>query len=228
MLSRSGILTNMNYITKLLNINWLAQWQLNSYCKQDRMFVCRGKIQLNLDTNLSIQSPNSVCYIGIPLLGKSTPTNAITVIKADAKSILELDGATIGRGVNLSIGSGAKLAIGNKSYINDGSRISAQNSITIGRDCAISFGVTIIDDDGHGIGLPPYSAPIIIEDEVWIGCNVTVLKGVTIGKGSVVAAGAVVTKSCPPHSLLAGVPAKVIKQEVNWSDTAKLKNSLIV
>ena len=83
--------------------------------------------------------------------------------------------------------------------------------------------MTIIDDDGHGIGLPPYSAPIIIEDEVWIGCNVTVLKGVTIGKGSVVAAGAVVTKSCPPHSLLAGVPAKIIKQEVQWTDAAKLE-----
>ncbi len=214
----------MNCIAKLLNINWLAQWKLNSYCKQDRMFVCRGKIQLSLDSDVSIQSPDNVCYIGIPLLGKSTPTNAVTVITVSIGSIVELDGATIGRGVNLSIGAGAKLAIGNKSYINDGSRVSAQNSITIGRNCAISFGVTIIDDDGHGIGLPPYSAPITIEDEVWIGCNVTILKGVTIGKGSVVAAGAVVTKSCPPHSLLAGVPAKIIKQEIAWTDAAKLKN----
>jgi acetyltransferase-like isoleucine patch superfamily enzyme len=212
----------MNYITKLLNINWLAQWKLNSYCKQERMFVCRGKIQLSLDPDVSIQSPDNICYIGIPLLGKSTPINAVTVITAATGSIVKLDGATIGRGVNLSVGSGAKLAIGNKSYVNNGSQISAQNSITIGRDCAISFGVTIIDDDGHGIGLPPYSAPIIIEDEVWIGCNVTILKGVTIGKGSVVAAGAVVTKSCPPHSLLAGVPARIIKQEIAWTDAAKL------
>lgn len=208
----------MNYIDKILNINWLTQWKLNSYAKQNRMFVCRGKIQLSLDSDVSVKLPNNTCYIGIPLLGKSTPINTITVIKAESKSRLELDGATIGRGVNLSIGSGARLAIGNKSYINDGSRISAQNSIEIGQNCAISFGVTIIDDDGHGIGLAPYSAPIIIEDRVWIGCNVTILKGVTIGKGSIVAAGAVVTKSCPPHSLLAGVPAKIIKQEVHWSN----------
>lgn len=212
----------MNYITKLLNINWLAQRKLNSYCRQDRMFVCRGKIQLSLEPNVSIQTPDNICYIGIPLLGKSTPANAMTVIAAARRSIVELDGATIGRGVNLTVGSGAKLAIGNKSYINDGSRISAQNSITIGQNCAISFGVTIIDDDGHGIGFPPYSAPIIIEDEVWIGCNVTILKGVIIGKGSVVAAGAVVTKSCPPHSLLAGVPARIIRSEVAWTDVAKL------
>ena len=53
---------------------------------------------------------------------------------------------------------------------------------------------------------------VIIESDVWIGCNVTILKGVTIGKGSVVAAGAVVTQSCPPYSIIGGVPAKVIKK----------------
>ncbi len=52
---------------------------------------------------------------------------------------------------------------------------------------------------------------VIIEDDVWIGSNVTILKGVTIGKGSVVAAGSVVNKSCPPYSIIGGVPAKVIK-----------------
>lgn len=54
--------------------------------------------------------------------------------------------------------------------------------------------------------------PVTIEDDVWIGANAVVLPGVTIGNHSVVAAGAVVTKNVPPHSLVAGVPAKVIKQ----------------
>ena len=49
-----------------------------------------------------------------------------------------------------------------------------------------------------------------IEDDVWCGANVTILKGVTIGRGSIVAAGAVVTKSFPPYSIIGGVPAKLL------------------
>lgn len=59
--------------------------------------------------------------------------------------------------------------------------------------------------------LPENDAPVVIEDDVWTGANVTILKGVTIGRGSVIAAGAVVTKSCPPYSIVGGVPAKVLK-----------------
>lgn len=60
--------------------------------------------------------------------------------------------------------------------------------------------------------LPEHDAPVVIEDDVWCGANVTILKGVTIGHGSVVAAGAVVTKSCPPYSIIGGVSAKIIKK----------------
>lgn len=54
--------------------------------------------------------------------------------------------------------------------------------------------------------------PVTIEDDVWIGANAVILPGVTVGNHCVIAAGAVVTKDVPPHSLVAGVPAKVIKQ----------------
>lgn len=59
--------------------------------------------------------------------------------------------------------------------------------------------------------LPENDAPVVIEDDVWTGANVTIMKGVTIGHGSVIAAGAVVTKSCLPYSIIGGVPAKVLK-----------------
>ena len=58
---------------------------------------------------------------------------------------------------------------------------------------------------------PEHDAPVVIEDDVWCGANVTILKGVSIGRGSVVAAGAVVTKSFPPYSIIGGVPAKLIR-----------------
>lgn len=60
--------------------------------------------------------------------------------------------------------------------------------------------------------LPENDMPVVIEDGCWIGANVTILKGVTIGRESIVAAGSVVTKSCPPFSIIGGVPAKVIKK----------------
>ena len=53
---------------------------------------------------------------------------------------------------------------------------------------------------------------VYIGEDVWLGCNVTVLSGVNIGRGCIVAAGAVVNKSLPPYSIAGGVPAKVIKQ----------------
>lgn len=70
--------------------------------------------------------------------------------------------------------------------------------------------VTVEDKRGED-GSSPYDAPVVIEDDVWAGANVTILKGVTIGRGSVIAAGAVVTKSCPPYSIIGGVPARVLR-----------------
>ncbi len=58
---------------------------------------------------------------------------------------------------------------------------------------------------------PEDDQPVVIEDDVWVGCNTTILKGVTIGRGAVIAAGAVVTRSVPPYAIAGGMPAKVIK-----------------
>ena len=74
-------------------------------------------------------------------------------------------------------------------------------------DIISKYIIDVTDDEK----LPEHDAPVIIEDDVWCGANVTILKGVTIGRGSVVAAGSVVTKSCAPYSIIGGVPAKLIK-----------------
>lgn len=69
--------------------------------------------------------------------------------------------------------------------------------------------------------LPENDAAVVIEDDVWTGANVTILKGVTIGRGSVVAAGAVVTKSWPPYSIIGGVPANVLKMRFTPAEIEK-------
>ncbi|MXQ55552.1 2,3,4,5-tetrahydropyridine-2,6-dicarboxylate N-acetyltransferase [Shimazuella alba] len=77
----------------------------------------------------------------------------------------------------------------------------------IGKNCHIGAGAVIA-----GVIEPPSAAPVVIEDEVLIGANAVILEGVTVGHGSVVAAGAVVTQDVPPNVVVAGTPARVIKE----------------
>lgn len=108
----------------------------------------------------------------------------------------------------------AHLRIGEGTFINYGADISAITAVSIGRDCNIGQFAIIIDSDYHDLHnhhLPGKSEPVVIEDDVWLGARVTVLRGSRIGRGSVVAAHAVVTGDIPPYSLAAGVPARVIR-----------------
>jgi len=114
----------------------------------------------------------------------------------------------------------ANLELGS-SYINAGSQIRCMESIKIGNNCAIARNVMIMDFDAHPITYSDGSTnsitkPIVIEDNVWIGAGSTILKGVTIGKGAIVGAGSVVTKDVPANVIVAGNPAKIIKQGVTW------------
>lgn len=130
-------------------------------------------------------------------------------------------GCALDRGVTL-VCSGKpsfqpKLCLGAHTYINRYTIIDAAVQITIGDRCAIGPGCYITDHD-HGThpGLPPLEQPLIsqptqIGDWVWLGANVTVLKGVTIGDRAVIGAGSVVTHNIPADAIAVGVPAHVIR-----------------
>jgi acetyltransferase-like isoleucine patch superfamily enzyme len=115
------------------------------------------------------------------------------------------------------IASGGVLEIAGGGGLNSGVTLSCFERVTIGRDTLIGPDVMIRDSDSHSTGTSERSptAPIEIGDRVWIGARAMVLKGVKIGDGSVVAAGSIVTKDVPPKTLVAGAPAKPIR-EVDW------------
>ena len=132
---------------------------------------------------------------------------------------------------SLCASENGEILVADHFYLGRNSVIGAEKSIKIGRCVIISNDVCIYDNNNHptspkarehmsmsGFSNDNWawhhaeSAPVVIEDNVWIGQYSTILKGVTIGKGSIVATRAVVTKDVPPYSIVAGNPAKVVKK----------------
>lgn len=111
------------------------------------------------------------------------------------------------------------IVLGKNITLNRNVNITARCPIIIGNDVLIGNNV-VINSGNHDFSNPELlireqghvMAPITIEDNVWIGANCVILKGVTIGTGSVIAAGAVVTKDVPSNCVYGGVPAKLIKR----------------
>jgi len=138
---------------------------------------------------------------------------------------IELNHCSLDRGVVLlscgRVSSNIKLSIGAGTYINRHTFIDAMESVVIGSRVAIGPGCYITDHD-HGtdptrapLEQEMVSSPTSIGDEAWIGANVVILKGVTIGQRTIVGAGSVVTKSLPSNVVAVGVPAKVIRTRLS-------------
>lgn len=124
---------------------------------------------------------------------------------------------------------GGEVQIGSFCSLSPGSRLVSAEKIIIGHRVLIAHNVNIIDNNSHPLDaalrhkdfVESYStgmqkhdlnaSPVIIEDDVWIGHNTTVLKGVTIGMGAVIGAGSMVTKDIEPWSVNVGTPLKIIK-----------------
>ena len=120
-------------------------------------------------------------------------------------------------GCNITVCENSKLIL-HPGYINEDVTITCGSTVEIGEGTSIARGVVIWNNDAHEIiGSPnQVSEPIMIGKHVWICTGAKILKGVTIGDGAIIAAGAIVTKNIPARCLAAGIPAKVIRENVEW------------
>lgn len=121
-------------------------------------------------------------------------------------------------GAYIEVVNGGKLTIG-QGACNVGLTIMCAKEVTIGNGVRIGRNVSIRDWNGPHVIINDHyrnHAPVHIEDHVWLCSGCTIMPGVTVGEGSVVAANATVTKDVPPHSLVGGSPAKVLKENIEW------------
>ena len=125
------------------------------------------------------------------------------------------DEFTLNMDASIHIRKGGRLIL-NGWYLNNRASIVCEGIIEIDEGIAIAPGAVIRDCDSHTIEGTQSVKNIKIGKHVWIGTNAVILKGVTIGDGAVIGAGAVVTHDVPPHCVVAGNPAKVIKENVEW------------
>lgn len=127
--------------------------------------------------------------------------------------------------------------VGERVWIEAPLQVSYGSNVTFGDDVFVNVGFTLVDDievrigsrvmiapnvtitvTGHPVhpelrtGMAQFSAPVVIEDDVWLGAHVVVLPGITIGAGSIVGAGSVVTRNVPPGVVVGGVPARVLRR----------------
>jgi len=154
--------------------------------------------------------------LGLSSPGTITLGENVTIVNSS-----DYNRAGINHPTQLVAAAGASLRIGNRVGIS-GVSIYCFESITIGNHVLLGVNCNIFDGDFHAMdylerraGKGGESVPVIIEDDVWLGANVTVLKGVTVGARSVIGAGSVVTRDIPADSFAAGSPARIIRTLTN-------------
>lgn len=164
-----------------------------------------------------IETPGRLT-VGIHHVGFIHKTDK-TYLNINGKLKLQGD-YSIGRGCRFDVGDSAVVSIGKGGYINANTKLIIMNELVIGDNCVISWDCQFLDEDFHDIyydGKQKIKKSIIIGNNVWIGCGVKIYKGTVIPDNCVIASDSVVrgifTSS---NSLLAGSPAKVIKERIEW------------
>jgi len=210
-------------IALLFSLSWLKQILsvLNPRIK-GRVYIGNGSY-LKLMKNAALTVSSGSLFINRKWFSND-PNVSHIVIADNARLIVESD-FLVYSGARIYVNEGACLKIGN-GYFNHNVNINCYERIEIGKNVLIAENVNIRDSDNKYIltgneeadkdAASRKTQPIKIGDNVWIGSNVTILKGVTIGDGAIIAAGSIVNKNVAAQTLVGGVPARTLKENIKW------------
>ena len=217
----SPFMTSLSII-KTLGISpqsWGTYLRINLFSKQVKKQsrlsftpISRTVVQLDSSGKLVL---NGRLTTGVKQLKHSKMETRI-LIEKDSEMVVNGDFVMFGDSY-IRVAPGGKLIL-HDGFINENVQITVGDVVDIGEGFTCGRDVIIRSYDGHVIDEPDYriSAPIKIGKHVWVGQGATILKGVEIGDGAIIAAGALVTKDVPSRTIVGGVPAKVIKENVKW------------
>lgn len=159
-------------------------------------------------------------------VGRNTLLNRIELkIKGSNNKIVIGENCTMGKGCRIYMfGNNVELVIGNNTSISHDTELLVQENgkkIIIGENCMFSHHINVRTSDAHpvfeiGGGRINHGKDVNIGNHVWITAHCIIQKGVSIGNGAIVATCSVVTKDVPDHSIVAGLPAKVVKEGIDW------------
>ena len=221
------IYSSFFYFVKHVHNKWSSYWALKSSIELDK----DSKIGIHHSTMFNISNSKIIVKKGTFKIGIDFGyfDGGVYDSRQDScriylvNSTLEIEGdVSLYPGVVI-YATNARILIKNGTIINGGTNIIALKEIEIGEGCLMAHGVMIRDNDGHKLGdldgkeLSMGIEKTTVGNYCWLGQKSMILKGVTLHNNVIVAAGAVVTKSVEPNNIVAGIPAKVIKENVNWS-----------
>lgn len=194
------------HLSKILRSVSKRWWKLREYMRGAAFWLSSIGTQINNEGRLTLHVPLLCDGEGGVLLGNSiTVGYRLASIMGDGTVRLQARGER------------ARISVGDGVQFSNNVQVFAELSVAIGARCLIGDSVQIMDSDFHDLSAEgrhakqPLTAAVTLEENVFVGSRVIILKGVTIGRDSVIGAGSVVVRSIPPGVIAAGNPAKVIR-----------------